>query len=253
MRIERILAPNPSIYTGPGTNTYLIEDSGEALVLDPGPVIGSHRGAILLAVADLSVVGVVATHTHPDHAPLANPLALGLGVPVYGYEAGPEFEPDIRVGDGAEVPFGASALVAVHTPGHTPDHLCFLLGDVLFTGDHIMEGSTVVMEDAAAYLDSLYRVRDLAVEHLEPGHGLAMDDAGRVIEEYIEHRLMRESQIVDAVESSASTIDEVIDVVYAEIPEALRPAAAHQLRVQLEKLAADGLVAIGEDGSVSSP
>ena len=188
------------------------------------------------------MVGVVATHTHPDHAPLANPLAVELDVPVYGYEAGPEFQPDIRVADGDEIPFGLFALDAVHTPGHTPDHLCFLLGEVLFTGDHIMQGSTVVMEDAAAYLDSLYRVRDLAVEHIEPGHGAAMDDAGRVIDEYIEHRLMREGQIVDAVRSGASTVDDVIDVVYAEVPEALRPAAAHQLRVQLEKLIAEGAV-----------
>ena len=248
MRIERILAPNPSIYTGPGTNTYLIEDSGETLVLDPGPVIGSHREAILVAVAGRTVVGVVATHTHPDHAPLANPLALSLGVPVYGYEAGPEFEPNIRVDDGAEISFGSSVVTAVHTPGHTPDHLCFLLGGVLFTGDHIMEGSTVVMEDAAAYLDSLYKVRDLGVDRLEPGHGMAMDDAGRVIEEYIEHRLMRERQIVDAVESGASTIGDVVDEVYAGIPEELRPAATHQLWVQLEKLVGDGLVFMDETG-----
>ena len=247
MSVERILAPNPSIYTGPGTNTYLLEDSGFALILDPGPVIKSHREAILLAVADLTAVGVVATHTHPDHAPLSNPLARELDVPVYGYEAGPEFEPDIRIRDGEEVPYGETGITAVHTPGHTPDHLCFVRRDVLFTGDHIMGGSTVVMEDAAAYLDSLYRVRDLGVERIEPGHGEAMDDAGRVIEEYIEHRLMRESQIVDAVRSGASTIDDLVDVVYAEVPGALRPAAAHQIRVQLDKLVADGAVTEREE------
>jgi glyoxylase-like metal-dependent hydrolase (beta-lactamase superfamily II) len=253
MRVERILAPNPSIYTGPGTNTYLIESVDEALILDPGPVIESHLDAILLAVADLTPVGVVATHTHPDHAPLANPLARELDVPVYGYERGFDFIPDIRVSDGEPIPVGMTELVAVHTPGHTPDHLCFQMDTVLFTGDHIMEGSTVVMEDAAAYLDSLYRVRDLGVEHIEPGHGAAMNDAGRVIDEYIEHRLARESQIVEAVRSGASTIDDIIDVVYAEVPEALRPAAVHQLNVQVEKLVGDGLVVVSEEGSVSSP
>lgn len=242
MSVQRILAPNPSVYTGPGTNTYLLEDSGFALILDPGPVIESHREAILLAIADLTAVGVVATHTHPDHAPLSNPLARELDVPVYGYEPGPEFEPDIRIRDGEEVPYGESGITAVHTPGHTPDHLCFVRGEILFTGDHIMQGSTVVMEDAAAYLESLYRVQDLRVEHIEPGHGAAMDDAGRVIEEYIEHRLMREGQIIEAVQSGASTIDDIIDVVYAEVPDELRPAAAHQLRVQLDKLVDDGAV-----------
>jgi glyoxylase-like metal-dependent hydrolase (beta-lactamase superfamily II) len=250
MRVERILAPNPSIYTGSGTNTYLIIDRGEALILDAGPVIPSHLEAILLALAELTPVGVVATHTHPDHAPLSNPLAGRLDVPVYGFEPGPEFEPDVRIADGESVSLGATELVAVHTPGHTADHLCFLHREMLFTGDHIMEGSTVIMEDAAAYLDSLYRVRDLGVGRLEPGHGSAIDDAGRTIDEYIEHRLMRERQIVDAVRAGASTVDDIIDAVYAEIPEALRPAAAYQLKVQLKKLASDGAVVRTESGFV---
>jgi glyoxylase-like metal-dependent hydrolase (beta-lactamase superfamily II) len=253
MRVERVLAPNPSLYTGPGTNTYLIIDGHEALILDPGPIIPSHLEAILLAVADLTPVGVVATHTHPDHAPLANPLAAEIDVPVYGFEPGPEFEPDVRIADGETVAVGSTELVAVHTPGHTADHQCFLHDELLFTGDHIMEGSTVIMEDAAAYLDSLYRVRYLGVEHLEPGHGAAIDDAGRTIAEYIEHRLMRERQIVAAVEAGAATINDIIDTVYAEISEALRPAAAHQLEVQLEKLVGDGLVVRSAEGSISSP
>jgi glyoxylase-like metal-dependent hydrolase (beta-lactamase superfamily II) len=242
MRVERILAPNPSIYTGPGTNTYLIEDMGEVLILDPGPVIGSHFEAILVAVADLTPVGVVATHTHPDHAPMSNPLAAELDVPVYGYEPGPEFEPDVRVGDADTVPFGSAGLVAVHTPGHTADHLCFRLDEVLFTGDHIMDGSSVVMEDAAAYLDSLYLVRDLGVGRLEPGHGGAIDDAGQAIDDYIAHRLERERQITDAVRTGASTIDDLVDAVYADIPETLRRAAAYQVKVQLRKLVAEGAV-----------
>jgi glyoxylase-like metal-dependent hydrolase (beta-lactamase superfamily II) len=250
MRVERILAPNPSLYTGPGTNTYLIEDDGETLILDPGPVIPAHRDAILLAVADLHPVAVVATHTHPDHAPLCNPLARRLDIPVYGYAPGPAFEPDVRLDDGDEVDFGQSAIVAVHTPGHTADHLCFRLGETLFTGDHIMQGSTVVMEDAAAYLDSLYKVRELGVTRIEPGHGEAIDDAGSAIDEYIEHRLARERQIVDAVRSGASSIDEIVDVVYTEVPGALRPAAAHQLEVQLEKLIGEGEVEAADSGYI---
>ena len=248
MSIDRLLAPNPSIYTGPGTNTYLIEDGGELLILDPGPVIESHRDAILLAVGERTPVAVVATHTHPDHAPLANPIAAELDVPVYGYEAGPEFAPDIRVADGGAVPVGSTELTAVHTPGHTPDHLCFRLGDLLFTGDHIMQGSTVVMEDAAAYLNSLYLVRDLGVSRLEPGHGAAITDAGSAIDHYIEHRLERERQITEAIRSGAASVDDIVDVVYTDIPGDLRPAAAHQLVVQLRKLIDDGSVVEGEDG-----
>lgn len=245
--IERILAPNPGLYTGPGTNTYLLRDAGEVIVIDPGPVIDGHAADVVAALGDDTPVGVVATHTHPDHAPLANPLALRLGVPVYGYAPGPDFLPDFRIDDGDSVRFGGSELVAVHTPGHTPDHLCLRLEGVLFTGDHIMGGSTVVIEDAADYLDSLYKVRDLDVDRLEPGHGDAMDDAGRAVEEYIEHRLERERQIITAIAAGAGTIGDVVDVVYAGIPSGLRPAAVHQVRVQLAKLSEDAAVTFDDD------
>ena len=153
MTVERVLAPNPGIFTGPGTNTYLVADGDEVVVVDPGPVIDSHLLAIVDAIGDRTAVAVIATHTHPDHAPLSNPLAARLGVPVLGYGPGPEFEPDVRLGDGDEVRVGADHLVAVHTPGHSSDHLCYQLSERLFTGDHIMEGSTVIIEDAADYLD----------------------------------------------------------------------------------------------------
>jgi glyoxylase-like metal-dependent hydrolase (beta-lactamase superfamily II) len=242
MTIARVLAPNPSIYTGPGTNTYVLSDRGEALVVDPGPVIASHELEIVAALGDLTPVGVVATHTHPDHAPLANPLAVRLGVPVFGYAPGPAFAPDIRLNDGDEIPFGRSFIAAIHTPGHTPDHLCFRVDETLLTGDHIMEGSTVIIEDARAYLDSLYLVRDLNVVRLEPGHGDSIDDAGAAITDYIEHRLERESQIVAAVVGGAGTIGEIVDVVYAGLPAALRPAAVHQVGVQVKKLSEDSAV-----------
>lgn len=240
--IERILAPNPSLYTGPGTNTYLVSDGTDVLVLDPGPVLDVHHAAIVAAIGGRTPVGVVVTHTHPDHAPLANPLAVALDVPVYGFASGPEFIPDMEIKDGAVVPVGTHEILAVHTPGHTADHLCFLLGDTLFTGDHIMEGSTVIIEDAAAYLESLYLVRDLAVARIEPGHGNSIDDAGATIADYIDHRLERERQIVAAVGEGAGTIGDIVDVVYAGIPAGLRHAAVHQVGVQLNKLSRDGAV-----------
>jgi len=240
--IRRILAPNPGMYTGPGTNTYVIVSDGEALVLDPGPVIEQHMLEIVAQLSGLTPVGVVATHTHPDHAPMANPLASRLDVPVYGYESGPQFDPDVLVADGASIVFGSDVITAVHTPGHTPDHLCFLHSDTLFTGDHIMGGSTVIIEDAAEYLDSLYLVRGLEVARLEPGHGDAMDDAAAVITQYIDHRLEREVEIVAAVTNGARSVGEIVDVVYAGLPGGLRHAAVHQVGVQLVKLNREGAI-----------
>lgn len=245
--IERVRAPNPGLYTGPGTNTYVMRDRGEVIILDPGPVIESHEVAILAAVGDDTVVGVVVTHTHPDHAPLANPLADRLGAPAIGFDTGPAFSPNVRLADGDTVRFGGRAIEAVHTPGHTPDHLCFLLDRVMFTGDHIMQGSTVVIDDASAYLDSLYRVRDLEVDRLEPGHGDAIDDAGAAVSGYIEHRLERERQLLDAVGAGAQSVGDLVDVVYADVPVGLRPAATHQVRVQLIKLSRDGAVTFDDD------
>jgi glyoxylase-like metal-dependent hydrolase (beta-lactamase superfamily II) len=238
--IERLLAPNPGLYTGPGTNTYLLVDSDQVLILDPGPVIDSHAAAIVAAVGGRSPAGVVVTHTHPDHAPLANPLALTLDVPVFGFGTGPAFHPDFELKDGASVSFGSDEILAVHTPGHTADHLCFRHGETLFTGDHIMGGSTVIMEDATAYLESLYLVADLGVGRIEPGHGDAMDDAGATISSYIDHRLDRERQIVQAVRDGARAIEDIVDVVYDTVPVGLRHAAVHQVEVQMTKLLVDG-------------
>jgi glyoxylase-like metal-dependent hydrolase (beta-lactamase superfamily II) len=249
--IDRILAPNPGPFTGPGTNTYVVRHGGSALVIDPGPVIDAHAAEIVRVVGEDTAVGVLATHTHPDHAPLANPLARTLDVPVYGFGPGPSFEPDIRLSDGDSVGWAGADITAVHTPGHTDDHLCFRIGETLFTGDHIMEGSTVIIEDASVYLESLYRVRALGVARLEPGHGSPIDDAGAAIEEYIDHRLMRERQIVDAIRSGADSVDALVDVVYAGIPDTLRAAATHQVRVQLIKLSRDG--AVWFDDSTDGP
>lgn len=246
MILERLLAPNPGLYTGPGTNTYLLRSEGEVLIIDPGPVIDAHAAAIVASVGG-DAVGVLVTHTHPDHAPLANPIADTLGVPVYGFDRGPSFAPDRHLADGGEVRFGSTTIAAVHTPGHTDDHLCFLVDDILLTGDHIMGGSTVVIEDATEYLASLYRVRELDVRRIEPGHGDGMDDAGAVITDYIDHRLERERQLVGAIAGGAGTVGDLVDVVYADLPVGLRPAAVHQVRVQLVKLSKDGAVWFDDD------
>lgn len=241
-RVERLLAPNPGLFTGPGTNTYLLVSEDETLIVDPGPVEETHRAAILAAVADLQPVGVIVTHTHPDHAPLANPLAGALGVPAYGYAPGPEFDPDRRLTDGDVVPFGNDHIEVLHTPGHADDHLCFLLGDVLFTGDHIMGGSTVIVDRMGPYLRSLERLQQLRLDTLYPGHGEAMEDPQAVVRDYIEHRLARERQILDAVHAGAGTVGEIVERVYADVDPAYHRMAGQSVASHLEKSAGEGRV-----------
>ncbi|MCP4306020.1 MAG: MBL fold metallo-hydrolase [bacterium] len=247
-RVELVRAPNPGPYTGPGTNSYVIESGGEALVLDPGPVIPVHLDAICVALSGFTPVGVVVTHTHPDHAPAANGLGRELDVPVYGFACGDEFEPTVRIDDGSSIPFGESQLISVHTPGHTADHVCFRLGEYLFTGDHIMGGSTVIIEDAAAYMVSLEKVAALEPDHLYPGHGPELPEAREVIAEYIAHRVERERQVMAAVSSGARTIAEVVEVVYAGLDSSLQMAAVMQVHTQLIKLKNEGRVSLGSGG-----
>lgn len=244
MEIVRVLAPNPGPYTGPGTNTYVVHDGENAAVIDPGPVIASHTDAIVAALDGLVPGAVVVTHNHPDHAPLANPLAERLDVPSYAFAAGPDFAPDVRLRDGEELTVGESRLTAVHTPGHTWDHLCFLVGTELFTGDHIMGGSSVIIEDAAAYFDSLHRVASLGAETIRPGHGDVIEDAAEAVASYIEHRTERERQIVAAVTAGASTPHEITETVYVGINPALLPAAAAQVEVQLRKLISENRLSL---------
>jgi glyoxylase-like metal-dependent hydrolase (beta-lactamase superfamily II) len=249
IEVDLVLAPNPGPFTGPGTNSYVISSEGAAVVLDPGPVIADHVAAIETALRANTPLAVLVTHTHPDHAPAANLLGERLGAPVLGFAPGPEFEPTHQLSDGDMVEVGSAALVAVHTPGHTADHLCYRVGDVLFTGDHIMGGSTVILEDASAYLRSLRKVESLAPRHLYPGHGPEIPEASQTITDYIRHRLEREREIVAAVGSGASTPLEIVQAVYADIDPDLQMAAARQVEVQLTKLAEEGRVLVKPDES----
>jgi len=247
-RIELVRAPNPGPFTGPGTNSYVIESNGEAVVLDPGPIIESHLDAIRVALTGLTPVGVVVTHTHPDHAPAANGLGVELDTPVFGFAAGNGFMPTGKLEDGSPIAFGTGRLTTVHTPGHTADHVCFLLGEYLFTGDHIMGGSTVIIEDAAAYMESLEKVAALDPAHLYPGHGPELPEARTVIAEYIAHRIEREQQVLAALVSGAVSIGDIVDDVYAGLDPALRMAATFQVHTQLIKLRNEGWVVLGEGG-----
>lgn len=244
MRVDRVLAPNPSLFTGPGTNTYVAGDETGVVVIDPGPIDRGHLEAIVRTIGGRPVGAVIVTHTHSDHAPLANPLARDLGVPAVGHSPGEDFAPDRLLVDGDAVNAGSIRLVAVHTPGHSDDHMCFLAGNVLFTGDHIMGGSTVMVEDVRRYVGSLERVRDLRVERLYPGHGPEMDRPDEVVSWYLAHRRQREAEILAAVRGGAGTVGEVVESVYDDVDPSLHPLAARSVAAHLRKLADDGEVEI---------
>lgn len=244
MRIERLLAPNPGIFTGPGTNTWVLSSQGEAVVIDPGPVIESHLAAIVGELDELQPIAVLVTHTHPDHAPAANGLASQLGVPALGRAGGEAFEPDRVLEDGDVVEFGSSSLSVIATPGHTEDSTCYISDDALFSGDHIMGGSTVIIEDMAQYLDSLERVLLLEPTTIYPGHGPVVEDPMRTVTEYIEHRLDRDRQIVDAIAAGAATVGAIVQDVYSEVDTALHPAAALSVVAHLRRLAGLGTIAV---------
>ena len=251
MRIERVLAPNPGPFTGPGTNTWVVGDDAEVVVIDPGPVESSHSDAIEGVVGRRTVRAVIVTHTHPDHAPLANPLARSMSCPALGYGPGPDFQPDERLTDGSTVGFAGASLRVLYTPGHADDHLCFQLERVLFTGDHIMGGSSVMVDDLTRYMASLERLRAEAWDRMYPGHGPEIENPGTVIDWYIAHRLQREREILSAVTGGAHTVDEIVGVVYAEVDVALHPLAARNVVTHLRKLAADASVHF--DGTTAVP
>ncbi|HEU4915625.1 MAG TPA: MBL fold metallo-hydrolase [Acidimicrobiia bacterium] len=243
MRIQRVLANNPGPYTGPGTNTWLLEDDGEVAVIDPGPVDPAHRDRILERVGGRIPIGVLVTHTHPDHAPMANPLAAELGVPAFGYAPGPEFDPDLVLAERSGLTVGGSRIDVVHTPGHAEDHLCFRIADVLFTGDHIMGGSSVVVEDMGSYMASLEKLRGTGLTMLHPGHGEDIEDPDRVIDWYLAHRRQRHEEILEAIRSGAASTDDIVEVVYRDVDRALHPLAARSVRAHLRLLSEEGRIA----------
>lgn len=247
MRIERVLAPNPGPFTGDGTNTWVVGDEVEAVVIDPGPVDASHATAIESMIGTRRVAAVIVTHTHSDHAPLANPLARNVSSPALGHAPGPDFDPDDRLVEGSTVGFAGSVLTVLHTPGHADDHLCFRLGNVLFTGDHIMGGSSVMVDDLGRYMASLRRLQGETLDRLYPGHGPEIDEPAAVIDWYIAHRLQREEEIMAAVQGGSITVGDVVETVYREVDPNLHPLAERSVRAHLRKLAEEATIGFEED------
>jgi glyoxylase-like metal-dependent hydrolase (beta-lactamase superfamily II) len=178
---------------------------------------------------------------------MANPIARNLGVPAIGYGPGPDFNPDTVLTDGSEMVVGSVTIEVVHTPGHSDDHLCFRVGDVLFSGDHIMGGSSVMVETMGPYLESLRRLKDTGLSLIHPGHGDDIADPDAVIDWYIAHRLQRHQEILESIEEGARTIDEVVEIVYAKVDSSLYPLAKRSVRAHLALLTAEGRIALSED------
>ncbi len=242
MVINRILAPNPGPFTGEGTNTYIATSAGEAVIVDPGPIIEIHLYAIRASVAGLNVVGVLVTHHHGDHAPAANLLAAEFGVPSYGYGSYGGFQAISAVADGDRIQVGNDMIEVLLTPGHTPDSLCFAAPDGLFTGDTIKSGTTVVVEDMADYMATLERLTDLNPSRIYPGHGDVIDNPADVLAGYLAHRRMREAAIVSTLEASGPLdTAAVVEAVYPDLDRALVPLATQSATAHLRKLVADGV------------
>lgn len=249
-RVRRIVAPNPGVMTGPGTNTYLVGRE-QVAVIDPGPDDDAHLDAIAAAGGG-AIRWIVVTHTHSDHSPGAAPLRARLrpDVLVLGYEGGRDgFDPDAEIGDGHTIDADEFTLRAVHTPGHASNHLCYVLEEerLLFSGDHIMSGSTVVIAppdgDMSAYLSSLERLRSMPIDAIAPGHGDVIDDPRAKIDEYVTHRLAREEAVVAALAGKGrATVEELVPAVYQDVAEALYPIARFSLWAHLRKLRTDGRV-----------
>lgn len=247
--VRRIVCHNPSFMTGPGTNTYLV-GIDEIAVIDPGPDEASHLDAIAGCGGD-RIRWILLTHAHEDHSPGAAGLKERTGADILAFDARAGVAVDGTLGDGSVIEATEYHLNVLHTPGHASNHLCFLLPEerTLFTGDHIMQGSTVVIAppdgDMRDYLDSLERLKQIRprLRAIAPGHGHVIEDPLAVIDDYIAHRLEREQQVLAALSSAGTaSITDLVSVIYADVPSELHPVAALSVWAHLRKLAQDGRV-----------
>jgi glyoxylase-like metal-dependent hydrolase (beta-lactamase superfamily II) len=250
--VRRIVASNPGMMTGPGTNTYLV-GIDEIAVIDPGPDDAAHLDAIAGCGGD-RIRWILLTHTHEDHSPGAAGLKKRTGAEILAFDPGEgrgKVRLDGTLGDGAVIEATEFHLTAFHTPGHASNHLCYLLNEerTLFTGDHIMQGSTVVISppdgDMATYLDSLERLKTIRprLKAIAPGHGHVIDDPLAVVDATIAHRLAREAQVLDVLrERGPAAITDLVEQIYADVVPELHPVARRTVWAHLRKLADEGVV-----------
>jgi glyoxylase-like metal-dependent hydrolase (beta-lactamase superfamily II) len=261
--IRRVVAPNENAFSFRGTGTYIV-GNGEVAVIDPGPLIGSHVQAILEAVKGERVTHILITHTHNDHSPAAAPLKAATGAPTYAYgphgsghdddgvkveEGGDmDFRPDVTLREGDTIAHQGWTFEAVHTPGHTSNHLCFALKEerAFFPGDHVMGWSTTVIAppdgDMTAYFGSLEKLIPRDDARYYPTHGAPIERPQDFVRGLIAHRKAREAQVIAAIRLGLRTIPDMVAVIYAEVDKRLHAAAGQSVKAHLNKLIQDGAV-----------
>ena len=250
--VRRITAGNGSVFTGPGTNTYLVGKE-EVTVIDPGPAMQEHIDVITAAAPNIKQILV--THTHPDHSPGVRLLKENLDIPAYGMLTNSSknqdqtFSPERILDDGEVFQEEALSIEVVHTPGHASNHLCFILKEekLIFTGDHIMNGSTVVIGppdgNMKQYIQSLEKLKDYDIEKIAPGHGELLENPHEVADWIINHRLEREKKVFQALqEATKGTPDTLVEKVYDDVDSSLFPIAKASLLAHLIKLEEDQLI-----------
>ncbi len=263
VRVERVLAPNPSPMTLEGTNSYLVfGGDGTAIAIDPGPADRAHVERIRTVAKDggARITAIAVTHGHPDHAPGAKLLQELTDAPVYGHPDA-TFPIDVIAGEGDRVEAGAATLDVLETPGHARDHLVFSLASeaALFTGDVIIGRGTIVIAppngDMRAYQATLRRLlRDFGESRtIYGGHGDAITDPNAKMHEYIEHRKKRERELLHALEGGERSVPDLVETIYANVSPVLWPVAARQMVAYLIALEAEGTVASYSLGRAPSP
>jgi hydroxyacylglutathione hydrolase len=251
--VGRVLGLNPGMMTGPGTNTYLV-GRRDPILIDTGAGVPDYVPLLERYLEDRHwprPSRIILTHRHRDHLGGVEQLrrrfpGLAVAKMIFRDPELPDGITDLR--DGEVIEGEGATLVAVHTPGHASDHLCYFLREerALFTGDVVLGGSTTVIPaedgDLAAYLASLQRLLGLGVERIYPAHGPVIENGPALIREYIDHRMERERQVLAAVAENLDTIPAMVARIYADVPVALHPVAAQSVHSHLKKLALEGRV-----------